>query len=81
MARCFQNVSILISVGQVLLFSGAFAGVIAVAILASGRLREALLIPLFMLSWLAGGNLLIGIPRFRSLLRKTLDTAPLNQVT
>jgi hypothetical protein len=68
---CFQ-----LRVRQLALVATALAALLALLVAAGGHWEDAPKIAVFVWFWLVGGNLLIGIPRFRFFLRKTLASAP-----
>lgn len=65
---------------QLLVFASALPVLLVFVAVANGGSAEMLLAALVIWLWLVGGNLLIGIPRFRRFLRKTLTSAPANQI-
>ena len=62
------------------MFASALPILLVVLAVANGGAQEMLLAALVIWLSLVGGNLLIGIPRFRRFLRKTLTSAPANQI-
>lgn len=65
---------------QPLVFASALPVLLMVVAVTNGGTAEMLLVALVIWLWLVGGNLLIGIPRFRRFLRKTL-TSKSNRLT
>jgi hypothetical protein len=64
-----------LGVRQLILVGTILSALISIPVLASGN-WPGLLFVSFIWLWLVGGNLAIGVPRFRRFIRHAIETAP-----
>jgi hypothetical protein len=73
-----RQVQYVLSIGQLLVFATGLAGFMGAFLVLATRSWSLVVFPVFIWLWLVGGNLAIGLPRFRSFIRQAITTTSIS---